>query len=144
MASSTPQNLQNHARYVPLYHFVLFAILVANLVYAVIRLWHFDVHSLFQFLVAVALVLITWFARAFALTVQDRVIRLELRLRLQSLAPDLTARFDQLAVGQMTALRFAGDDELPALTRDVLDGKLVGSADIKKRVQHWRADHLRA
>ena len=137
------QNLENHVRTVPLYHFVLGALVVANLAYAGARLRHFSMGVLFEFFVAAALALFFWYVRAFPITVQDRVIRLEMRLRLHALAPDLAARLDALGVRQVTALRFAGDDEVVGLTREVLEGKLVSPADIKRRIQHWKADDLR-
>jgi hypothetical protein len=79
------------------------------------------------------------------LTVQDRVIRLEETLRMRAVLPaDLQARIGELTVKQMVALRFAGDGELPDLTRQVLDGKIQDQKAIKKMVRQWRADHLRA
>ncbi|HEV2105175.1 MAG TPA: DUF6526 family protein, partial [Candidatus Eisenbacteria bacterium] len=72
------------------------------------------------------------------------VIRLEMRLRLQKLAPDLAGRFDELRVQQVTALRFAGDDELPALAGEVLAGGLTAPAEIKRRIKNWQPDELRA
>jgi hypothetical protein len=144
MASETTQNLKNHARYVPLFHFVLGLLVLANLVHALRGLVPFSPERLYDAIGATALALLFWFTRAFPLAVQDRLIRLEERLRIQALAPDLAARFDQLTVGQVTALRFAGDDEVAALVREVLAGRLTAPGDIKKAVKHWRADRLRA
>lgn len=138
------QNLQNHARYVPLFHFVTFGLVMLNLIRAVRGLLPVTNASLYDAGVAVALVLMCWFLRAFPLTVQDRVIRLEERLRLQALAPDLAPRAGSVTPAQWTALRFAGDAEFPALVRDVLDGKLVKPIDIKRAIKDWRADTLRA
>jgi hypothetical protein len=84
------------------------------------------------------------FARTFALTVQDRVIRLEMQVRLARLAPDLAARFGEFTVGQLCSLRFAGDGELPELARRVLSEKLDDRKAIKKQIRDWQADHLRA
>lgn len=138
------QNLQNHARYVPVYHFVLGAILLVLLVWSGIRMAsRFSTDTLFGFLLVVAVALVAFFTRSFALAAQDRVIRLEMMLRLQALAPQLMDRFDELTPGQFTALRFAGDAELPGLAQRVLEGKLTRSADIKKQIRSWRADHLR-
>ena len=144
MAQQSTQNFQNHARYVPLYHFVLSAIFAVLLGWSGKRLVsHFSADTVCEFLLVVAVVLVAFFARSFALTAQDRVIRLETRLRLQALAPQLMSRFDGLAPGQLTALRFASDAELPALAQQVLEGKLTRSADIKRQIKSWKADHLR-
>jgi hypothetical protein len=75
--------------------------------------------------------------------VQNRVIRLEVRLRLQALAPELVTRYDEFTLAQFTALRFASDAELPALARQVIEGKLTTGVEIKKQIRNWRPDHLR-
>lgn len=138
------QNLQNHGRYVFLFHVVTFGILAMNLIGAVRMAIPPTKPSIWNLAMAIALVLLAWFTRAFPLTVQDRVIRLEERLRLAELAPELVAQGRRITPAQWTALRFASDDEFVALTRQVLDGKLTAPGDIKKAIQHWRADHLRA
>lgn len=144
MTRQSPQSFGNHARYVPLYHFVLFAIALLALGLAVVRMASdFSTDTLLDFLVVVGLILAAYFSRGFALTVQNRVIRLETRLRLQALAPELAARFDELSPGQFTALRFASDAELPALARQVIEGKLTKGVEIKKQIRNWRPDHLR-
>lgn len=143
--SRQAQNLANHARYVPMYHFVGFALVLALVVRGVRNLMrHVDSDAIFQVVLAAALLVLFWYARAFATTVQDRVIRLEMQLRVQRLSPELAARFSQLEVEQVTALRFASDAELPDLVREVLDGKLAKGADIKRRIRDWQADWLRA
>ena len=84
-------------------------------------------------------------ARMFALSVQDRVIRLEERLRYERLLPpDLQARILEFEPGQLVALRFASDAELPGLARKVLDEKLSDRKAIKKMIQNWQSDDLRA
>ena len=139
------QNLKNHARYVPGYHFALLFIVMAILIRSVrAAIVHFSVDSLFGVLLALALFLTAWYTRVFALTVQDRVIRLEMRLRMQAVAPQQAARFGEFTPAQLTALRFAGDAELPALAQQVLDHKLTKSAEIKQQITDWQADHLRA
>jgi hypothetical protein len=144
VTQQSAQNFENHARYVPLYHFVLPAIALFSLGMAVMRMTsHFSADTLLEFLLVVALVLVAYFTRSFALTVQNRVIRLEVRLRLQTLAPELAARFDELTPAQFTALRFAGDAELPALARQVMEGRLTKGIDIKKQIRSWQPDHLR-
>jgi len=145
------QNYSNHSRVVPGYHFVTFGILVINLLWSLYRLFWpamaempvFD--RLLGVLVAGALVGVAFYARIFALAVQDRVIRNEMRARLATvLPPDLRARIGELRRGQLVALRFAGDEELPELTRQVLEGKLASQKDIKKAIRSWQADDLRA
>ena len=80
-----------------------------------------------------------------ALTVQDRVIRLEMQLRLSRiLPPELQSRIGLLTPAHFVALRFASDDELPVLVRDVIDGRLQTKKDIKMRVKNWQSDSLRA
>jgi hypothetical protein len=113
------------------------------LIRAFATIWPLSWDSVERLLTAAALFLVTWHARAFPLVAQNRVIRLEERLRLQRLAPELAARFDQLKPGQVVALRFAGDEEFPDLVRQVLDGRLTTGAQIKAAVKEWRADHLR-
>ena len=92
-------------------------------------------------LVAAAMVITIFLARVFALKVQDRVIRLEMRLRLRELLPaDLAPRIAELTPGQLVALRFAGDRELPALVRRVLDERLQERKAIKQMIADWQAD----
>jgi hypothetical protein len=138
-----PQNLKNHVRYVPLYHFVLVGLVAMNLLHAARTLLPLNQDSLFRFLVAVALLLIVLYLRAFPVTVQDRIIRLEEKLRLERLAPELAVGFDSFSPEQWSALRFASDAELPALARDVLAGKRTKPDDIKRAIRDWRPDHLR-
>ena len=146
MAAKVPQNYANHARYVVGYHFVAFFLLFVNLVWSVVQAFRdFGVASIIGVLLAGALVLIFFYARSFAMTVQDRVIRLEMRLRLgQFLPADLKPRIGEFTVGQLVALRFASDAELPALARKVLDERIASRDEIKKLVKDWQADELRA
>ena len=138
------QNLSNHARFVPLFHLVCFGSLAAFFVHTALALRaHPTVDAFFQLLLGFGLILLAWFTRAFALAAQDRVIRLEMALRVQRLAPELAARFGQLTPGQFIALRFASDPEMPGLLREVLDGKLTRAIDIKKRITDWQGDFLR-
>lgn len=140
------QNFENHARFVPMFHFFVAPVFLLNVVWSVVRLVRdFSFGTFVFFLVAVALFLLALTARLFALTVQDRVIRLEMRLRMQQiLPPDLRARIPDFEVAQLIALRFAGDAELPDLARKVLDEKLTDRKTIKKLVRDWQADFLRA
>ncbi|MEO8503736.1 MAG: DUF6526 family protein [Acidobacteriota bacterium] len=147
------QNIGNHSKWVPGYHFVLFGILVLNLVWRVLYAWRlygryghtFELNALADIGVAVALVLISWYLRTFPLKVQDRVIRVEERERLaRLLPPDLRGRVGEFSAGQLIGLRFASDEELPALAQKVLQDKITDRKTIKQLVRNWRADHLRA
>jgi uncharacterized membrane protein YbaN (DUF454 family) len=146
MAEPKTQSFENHAKFVPAFHFVAVPILVINLGWSIYRVAHaFSVESVIALLVAVALVIVAFAARVFALTVQDRIIRLEMRLRLQQVLPaDLRTRIPEFTVGQLVALRFASDAELPELARKVLQDKLTNRKVIKKMVRDWQADFLRA
>jgi hypothetical protein len=141
------QNLANHVKLVPTFHFFVLPVLTLNLVGSIFRLVHtwFNWNALIQLLTAAALVVLAVNARLFALRVQDRVIRLEERQRMSRLLPeDLKARIEEFTPGQLVALRFASDAELPGLARKVLNDKLTDRKTIKQMVQNWRADYLRA
>ena len=147
MASQKPQNFQNHTRVVPLYHQFVFAVFVINLGWTIYRLVKdvFSWGSIVNVLVAMALLVVFFYVRIFVLTVQDRLIRLEMRLRLAGLLPaDLRPRISEFTVAQLVALRFASDAELPALARKVLDEKLNDRKAIKRLIKDWQADYLRA
>ena len=95
-------------------------------------------------LLAFGLGILFLYARTFPLAAQDRLIRLEERLRLAELLPeDLRGRIGDLKEGQLIGLRFASDEEVPDLVRQVLDGKLNGREDIKKAIKTWRPDNFR-
>ena len=101
--------------------------------------------SVMNVLVGAALIVLFGFARNSSLAVQDRLIRLEMRLRLaRLLPPDLQSRVPEFTLDQLISLRFAGDAELPALARKVLDEKLNDRKAVKKLVKDWQADYLRA
>jgi hypothetical protein len=140
-----PQSLKTHARYVPLFHFGLGALLVANLIFSIKRaLAAPAAESMFGTVVAVSLLGMFWYLRAFPLAVQDRLIRLEMRLRMERLCPGVVmARFGDFTPAQLVALRFAGDGELPELARQVLAGTLVSGAQIKAQIRDWQPDNLR-
>jgi len=146
MAERSPQSFENHARLVPAYHFVAFPLFAVNFFFALYQVvTGFSWGNLVAFGVAVALILLFFLARVMALTVQDRVIRLEETLRMRALLPaDLQPRIGEFTVKQMVALRFASDGELPDLAKQVLDGGIQDQKPIKKLIRHWRADHQRA
>ena len=143
--SDQPQNFATHRRFVPLYHFFTLPVLLVNLVYWVIPVFSsFSFGSVLAALVAVALFLLAFFARVFATSVQDRLIRLEERLRLGRLLPnELKSRTDEFSVRQLVGLRFASDEELPNLAKKVLDQKIEKSDDIKRLVKTWQPDFQR-
>lgn len=138
------QSAANHTRWVPLYHFVAFPLLIANAVHALWRLSSgVNVSSVLFAGTSVALVLVAFYARVFALRAQDRVIRLEVRLRLFELMPaERRADIMRLSVNQMIGLRFASDAELPDLAMTALRDNLSGS-QIKKLIKHWVPDNDR-
>src|SRR5215475_11779931 len=140
------QNFSNHTKLVPPFHFFVLPVLALNLIWAIYHLWalHFSFEGIVGLLLALALAVGFLFARVFALSVQDRVIRLEERLRLTKFLPeDLKQRIDEFTVSQLVALRFACDEELPALARKVLAENLQSRKAIKQLVKTWRADYQR-
>jgi hypothetical protein len=141
-----PQSFKRHARIVPAYHVGVFVPFLANFVWATYRLFqNFSGDTLMAFLVAIALLLLFVSVRVQVTTVQDRVIRLEMRLRLRAiLPPDLQPQINTLSSRQLIALRFASDAELPGLVREVLAGTLKTQQQIKARIRDWQADYLRA
>ncbi|HYB54096.1 MAG TPA: DUF6526 family protein [Thermoanaerobaculia bacterium] len=146
MAQKTPQNYANHRRFVPLYHFVLFAVFVVNLLWAIFKAVRaFSFETAWGVVMAIAILGLYFYLRIFALRVQDRVIRLEMRLRLKDLLPaDLRGRILDLTPSQLIGLRFASDGELPELVREVLTEGIQDREAIKRKVRDWQADHLRA
>jgi Family of unknown function (DUF6526) len=140
------QNFENHAKIVPAFHYFILPVLAINFVQSIFQVaHHFSVDAVISVLLALALILLALYARMFALTVQDRVIRLEMQLRLRNLLPpDQHARIVNFTVGQLVALRFASDAELPGLARKVLDEKVDDRKTIKKMIQNWQTDLLRA
>lgn len=140
------QNYANHARFVPLYHFVAGPILLINFGFQIYRVVERPgTETIISLLLAIALVLVFLYVRAFANTVQDRVIRLEMRLRLANILPvDMRQRITEFTVDQLIGLRFASDAELPDLARKVLAEKIATRKAIKLLVKDWQADELRA
>ena len=145
MANQKPQNFENHTRQVPFFGAGQL-ILVVSFVGKLINLRHGVTYvRVMDMLVPAALIVLFVFARNSTLAVQDRLIRLEMRLRLVGLLPaDLQPRIPEFTLDQLISLRFAGDAELPALARRVLDEKLNDRKAIKKLVKDWQADYLRA
>jgi hypothetical protein len=144
--AQTPQTYKNHARFFPLFHFFVAPVLLANFLIALRHLYlQPSLSAGWAVIVAAALVALALASRLMALTVQDRVIRLEMRLRMQrALPPELNSRMEDLTRQQLVALRFASDAELADLVREVLAGKLQTQRAIKQRVRQWAPDYLRA
>jgi hypothetical protein len=140
------QSFKNHARYLPPYHFFVMPVLLINFLIAVWNIVQAPTgRSVWMAVFAAALLTFGLMARVMALTVQDRVIRLEERMRMREVLPaELHRHIDALTRPQLVALRFASDAELADLVREVVDGKLESQKDIKMRVRSWRADWLRA
>jgi hypothetical protein len=144
--AESEQTFKKHARWRPLFHFFVMPILGGNVFVAG---WDFirvpGLASAWGLVLAIGLLALGLVSRTQALTVQDRVIRLEMRLKLRGLLPpDLQPRINELTPRQLVALRFASDAELPDLVREVLAGKLATSKEIKMRVRSWQSDWLRA
>jgi hypothetical protein len=146
MAQKQPQNYKNHKRYVIGYHVVATLILLINLVWSVYRvIADISTGTVITAVLAIGLILVFYYARVFALAVQDRLIRLEERLRFARLLPeDLQSKIDDFTAGQLIGLRFASDEELPELARKVVDENIQNREDIKKLIRNWRADYQRA
>ncbi len=148
------QNFSNHGKIVPMFHYFVGPVLILNLIHSVLWLFRIRANSaigghvigpaILNILVALALLLLSILARNFALGVQDRVIRLEERMRYEKLLPqDLQPRIGEFTISQLVSLRFASDAELPELARKVLDGKVNDRKAIKQLIQNWRADYQR-
>jgi uncharacterized protein DUF6526 len=143
----TVQNFANHTKFVPAFHFFVLPVLILNFGWSIYRWAHlgYSVDGGIWILVSLALLVGFLTTRASTLAVQDRVIRLEERLRFERLLPqDLLPRAAEFTIAQLVALRFASDAEVAALAQKVLDEKLTNRKAIKQLVKDWRADHLRA
>ena len=147
MSKSSPQSLKNHTRYDPPVHFVLGLVLLANLVFSVIHMIHHrhDAYFAGPWFVVLSLAVFIPFIklRSYPLRVQDRVIRLEERMRLQALAPtEWHSQIYRLSEDQLIGLRFAADDEVVELAKQALEQNL-NRKQIKERIKSWRADNWR-
>lgn len=141
---SETQSFKNHARFDPAYHFLIFAVYLLNLVYAGFHLYRQPSLSSGWYMVLSLLAIVPILKiRTYPLKVQDRVIRLEERLRLQALAPqEWHAQLYRLTEDQLIALRFASDDEVVELAKQALEQNLTRK-QIKERIRSWRADDWR-
>ena len=144
MAETGIQDYATHRRLDPPMHYFVFGVFAVNLLLA---LWSairvHDLASIWSVLMAAAFIVLFFKVRLYSLQVQDRVIRLEERLRLATLLPEsLRGRIGELTKRQLVGLRFASDAEVPALVQAALDGHLSGE-EIKKKIVTWRADFER-
>ena len=144
MSEKKPQNYKNHAKFIPVFHYIALPLLLINFLAALFRLTQdINFYALNDLGLAVALIIVAVFTRLFALKAQDRVIRLEEQLRIQALLPDaLKTNAGRLTMGQIVALRFASDEELAELTQDALDHNTSPNA-LKQAVKNWRPDYNR-
>ena len=137
------QSLANHRRFDPWYHVAAFGLLALALILAIVHLCHRRPSSHWEVIITLAVLLVWFKVRSYALRVQDRVIRLEERLRMQTLLPEaLKARIPELKPAQLVALRFASDAELAARVAEALEKGLASTA-IKQQINHWRPDTFR-
>ncbi len=143
--TTTPQSYANHARWHPPFHFFVMPVLVINVIWSIVVFFMNPGWTQgWWIVVSLALVVLAFLARINPLRAQDRIIRLEEQLRYRILLPaDLVQQTEKLSTGHVIALRFASDDELAGLVRQVLEGKLTKPAEIKKAIRNWRSDTLR-
>ncbi|MGH9615435.1 MAG: DUF6526 family protein [Acidobacteriaceae bacterium] len=144
MSEKKPQTYANHKRFDPWFHYFIGPVLIITVGWSIAHVVrHPSPDNGWLVVVAFALVLLSVKARTFALKAQDRVIRLEERMRLTALLPEpLRARIGELEIRQLIALRFASDAEIPALVERTLNENL-SSKQIKQAIQNWRPDYYR-
>lgn len=143
--ADTQQSYANHTRWHRPFHFFVVPVMLINFVWSIVEFVKTPGRNQgWWIVVSAALVGLTFQARTNALKVQDRLIRLEEQLRYQQLLPtDLAHQARTLRVGQIIALRFASDGELEGLVREVLGGRLIKTAEIKRAIKNWRSDTFR-
>ncbi len=145
MPDAASQSFARHARYVPVFHFFALPVLLINGVVQIVAAVRAPgTASAWAAVVAIAIALAVFYARWMPLQVQDRVIRLEETLRLQRLMPGRDGDIAGLTRGHLVALRFASDAEVPGLVDRIRKGEITTRKDIKRAVQTWRPDYLRA
>ena len=144
MSEKKPQNYKNHAKFIPVFHYIALPLLLVNFFGALFRVTQeISFYTLNDVGLAISLIVVAVFTRLFALKAQDRVIRLEEQIRMQTFLPDaLKAHVGRLTMGQIVALRFASDEELANLTQEALDQNTSPNA-LKQAVKNWRPDYDR-
>jgi hypothetical protein len=140
-----PQTYDNHTRWHAPFHFFLAPVLLTNVIVSIVQLVRDPgLDRGWGLVVAIALLVLAALVRMNPLRAQDRLIRLEESLRYYQVLPEeLASRAASLTTAQTVALRFAPDEELEGLVREVLDGRLTKPGDIKRAIKNWRADTLR-
>ena len=143
--AEAPQTYENHTRWHAPFHFFVAPVLLTNVIVAVVQLVRDPgLDRGWWLVVSLALLVLAGLARLNPLKAQDRIIRLEEGLRYYQLLPEeLARRTSSLTTAQAVALRFASDEELEGLVREVLEGRLTKPDEIKRAVKNWRADTLR-
>jgi hypothetical protein len=138
------QNFKKHSRYIPLWHFIIPVIMLVLLIGSIINLIHADAHNHYSaaliVVIAVLFIGFYWYTRWFALRAQDRAIRAEENFRHFILTGKPLD--NRLHMRQIIALRFAGDDEMPALAKRAAEEKL-SQTEIKKAIKNWKPDYNR-
>jgi hypothetical protein len=139
------QNFANHTRWHAPFHFFVLPVMLINVIWSIVVFvkapdWNLG----WWVIVSLALAMLTTFVRTYSLKVQDRIIRLEERLRYQQLlSPAVFQQADELRPAQIVALRFASDHELEQLVSQAVAGKFAKSKDLKQAIRSWRADTFR-
>lgn len=145
MSDDSFQNYGNHVRWFAPYHFVVIPVLAINGIVMIVRMaQQLSPASAWAALVALAIPVGFVLCRLMTLRVQDRVIRLEEHLRLERLIEGRHKDIENLNRRQLIAIRFASDAEVPHLLDRIASGEISESDEIKRAIQHWRADHMRA
>lgn len=144
MSTQPEQSYAKHAKMDPLFHYILIPLFGVNFLLSLANAFRNpNFPTIWAAILSLGAVMAVFMVRIYSLKVQNRVIRLEERLRLATLLPDrLRSRIPELTEAQLIALRFASDAELPQLTEQALQENLP-LKEIKKRIQHWRPDHYR-
>ena len=142
--TEAPQDFKHHGRLDPAFHIISFFLLFLNLLAVSVHLWrHFSPWNVWLLVLSLGIFVPFVLIRTYAIKVQDRVIRLEERVRLKELAPaDFRSQIDSLSVDQLVGLRFASDDEVTTLAHQALQENL-NRKQIKERIRNWRPDHWR-
>ncbi len=141
------QSYKNHLKFYPPHHFILLPLLAIAIFISFRNIFKYPLQQQFFIWITIVLFFIFYVAvmlrQHYALGNQNRIVRLEMRLRYYQLTGK---RFEpleqQLLFGQIAALRFASDEELPDLVQRALDDNL-SPANIKKSIKNWQPDYMR-
>jgi len=144
MPATKAQTFGNHGRFDPAYHFFIVPLLGLNIIFSIVHAWHHPTSFNIWFVIlSIGLLGVAGLLRTYPLKAQDRIIRLEERLRLKAICTEpLRSRVDELTPEQLIGLRFAADEEVPELVKRALDEHLTRK-QIKQAINNWRPDHWR-